>query len=652
MLHIVRTKLQDNRIIILLIVIAACIAYLPTAQPDISATSLGVFTDVGNVQNALSQWGTLHSTGYPLFSFLGAVFVSLLRLIGVAPALAASLFSTFWAILTLVVFYLFIAEWLADRSAALIATLLLGVGWAYWLFASYAEVYSFSTFVIVAAFWLALKADRSRKTIYLYGLALCCGMVVAHHRAIALALPAPLLIAAPALLETIRRHRSFVFKWIGLGIAIGIGSYIYVLIRLWMQAAWIWGDPSTPVGLWALMSGSTYLRFIAWPVTLGGWLDLIGQVGGALTELVAWPILLAGLIGLGWMLAQRKYRYTFGLIVVGLVSFLFAITVQGTSANIQRTFPGERLEDIPALLQTTIIAVLLGFAYLLHFLRDRSIWLARGGISVAVAVSVLMSIQAQPMIYGWTHDTTGRTIISAAQKFVADAKLSSPAGFFSPWSGEFWALAYGQDIEQSIPNFALLPNRANLAQALKEYGVLYTFEHTFYNYDLSWWKKHLGNLSSVYLSSAGDSVVSIAAQPRLSENDLPDKNQAAVPMGSSIDLRGWTVTPIDAKSWQVTLYWQARAKPDRAYSVFVHASDRDQIDSPAAIVAQADTAAPVYGWYPTTLWSPDEIIRDDHVIVAPADRLPKIVSVGLYYQDETGAFHNLGQQIIQIPPTP
>ncbi len=645
MLKVVRSKLRDNRIIVLLIIAVAGLAYLPTAQPDISATNNPFFTDVGNVQNALAQWGTLHSTAYPLFSLVGAVFVWLLHFIGIAPAMSASLFSTVWAIATLVMFYLLIDYWLDDRAVALAATAVLGTGWAYWLFASYAEVYSLSMAVVVVAFFLALKADRTRRIGYLYGLAVCCGMAVAHHRAIALALPAPMLIALPVFWETFRRQRSFIFKWIGLAVIVGAGAYLYLLIRSLMHAAWMWGDPSTPIGFWSLMSGSTYLRFIDWPKTLAGWLDMIGQVGQAWIELMLWPMALLGTIGLIVMLIRRKFRYALGLLFVGVVCFLFAITVQGS-------FPGEQIEDVPALLQTTVIVALLGFAYLFHTLRHRSIWLARGGVAFALGVSVVMSVQNQPVVFGLTHDTTGRDIISAAQTFVADAHLSSPAGFFAPWGGEFWALAYGQAVEQSIPNFELLPNRDNLAESLNQYGVLYTFEHTFYNRNLGWWQKHLKYPNHVYLSSAGDNVVAVTTRPLLSENNLPDKNQTPAPMGSSIVLRGWMIRSIDNTSRQVTLYWQARAKPDRDYSVFVQASDRDVIDSPDAIIAQADTNAPVYGWYPTTLWSPGEIIRDDHTLVVPADRVLKTIAVGLYYQDEAGAFHNLGQQVIPIPTLP
>lgn len=53
-------------------------------------------------------------------------------------------------------------------------------------------------------------------------------------------------------------------------------------------------------------------------------------------------------------------------------------------------------------------------------------------------------------------------------------------------------------------------------------------------------------------------------------------------------------------------------------------------------------------WYPTKLWSPGEIVRDDHLIAPPADRPAKIVVVGLYLQDEAGRFINCWRQLISF----
>lgn len=70
-------------------------------------------TDAGEIQNALPRWGTIHWTGYPLYTFLGSLFsavrgavavglmAALLQELGAAGPLAAlgalvAAVSAFW----------------------------------------------------------------------------------------------------------------------------------------------------------------------------------------------------------------------------------------------------------------------------------------------------------------------------------------------------------------------------------------------------------------------------------------------------------------------------------------------------------------------------------------------------------------------------
>lgn len=99
-------------------------------------------------------------------------------------------------------------------------------------------------------------------------------------------------------------------------------------------------------------------------------------------------------------------------------------------------------------------------------------------------------------------------------------------------------------------------------------------------------------------------------------------------------------------------YWQATSHPDRDYSVSVKATDQELIDSPDDIVAQADSSAPVHGWYPTTLWSAGEIVRDDYLIAPPPDRSAKTVEVSLYIHSTAGNFINFGRQLIPLAAGP
>lgn len=629
-----------DRWVLILIVAAALAAYLPTLMTDISATDNPYFIDVGSNMNALAQWGTLHGSAYPLYSFTGAVFVALFRNF-MTPAAAASLYSTVWGVAALVMLYVLLVEWRHDRVLALIATGVLGFSWAFWLFASYAEVYTLSAFVGVLALYCALKADRTRDARYLYGLAVCAGLSVSHARAIALGLPAPLLIALPAFWAAWRQRWTFALKWLGLAAAVGLTPYVYLLIRSLQGATWIWGDPSTPEGFWRLVFGAAYTALLTWPQTLTGWLELIGFVGRVFFNIMPWPVALSGALGLSGLAARRQWRYSLALIGNGLILLVMAVAEQAS-------FPGELMDDIPAMLLPAFVFLLMGSVALFADLRRRSEPMWRTGVVAGAVVCGLLAAVNQPLVGRLTHDQTGRQIIRDAQQFVRDGGFAAPPAFFSPWGGEFWALSYARNVTGEITHFDLLRNRASIKRAARTYGVIHTFEHTLYKWDLNWWRKRLG---TVHLSSSGVKTLAIGAQPPTSEADLPGTLRAAVPMGTApITLRDYQVRALADGQWQIILYWQAAAKPDRDYSIFVQASDRAVIDSPEAIVAQADSSAPVHGWYPTTLWSPGEIVRDDHLITPPADRPARFVAVGLYTQTADGAFTNYGRQVIPLSP--
>ena len=86
-------------------------------------------------------------------------------------------------------------------------------------------------------------------------------------------------------------------------------------------------------------------------------------------------------------------------------------------------------------------------------------------------------------------------------------------------------------------------------------------------------------------------------------------------------------------SLPLTLYWQSLAPMRENYSIFVHLLGANDL-----IIGQRDVY-PGQGNYPTTLWSPGEIIADTYgVNVSPTALTPSEAQfeVGLY-RLETGA---------------
>lgn len=77
------------------------------------------------------------------------------------------------------------------------------------------------------------------------------------------------------------------------------------------------------------------------------------------------------------------------------------------------------------------------------------------------------------------------------------------------------------------------------------------------------------------------------------------------------DLAAGKVGPGDSVS--LTLYWQAREEIQHDYAVFVHLVGPD-----GGIVSQ-DDGHPDEGFYPTSHWDKDEVVRDEHVLTVPSE---------------------------------
>jgi hypothetical protein len=96
----------------------------------------------------------------------------------------------------------------------------------------------------------------------------------------------------------------------------------------------------------------------------------------------------------------------------------------------------------------------------------------------------------------------------------------------------------------------------------------------------------------------------------------------------------------DDSTLHLTIVWIAEQSPDIDLSVFVHLLNGD------SVIAQADSSAPVYGWYPTSRWSPGEAVYDDYTL--PYLPQSTAISVGMYTQPAPGQFQNYGTQTLPL----
>jgi hypothetical protein len=200
-------------------------------------------------------------------------------------------------------------------------------------------------------------------------------------------------------------------------------------------------------------------------------------------------------------------------------------------------------------------------------------------------------------------------------------------------------LAYAQAWRDELPDLNLVDHNADLRSIVERGDRLLIPAKILHVFPLPRWEKRLGRL---FLSSAAPGVVQISPSPPVSETDVP---VPGLPRGEAIEfdgirLRAVTLEGTTEEEWLLTLYWQAENQVPRDYSVAVHLVAHDPPRGPADVLAQADRTHPVDGFYPTSRWSPGEIVRDSYAIPVPPGSDPAGVRVALYRSDPQAGFVN------------
>jgi hypothetical protein len=103
----------------------------------------------------------------------------------------------------------------------------------------------------------------------------------------------------------------------------------------------------------------------------------------------------------------------------------------------------------------------------------------------------------------------------------------------------------------------------------------------------------------------------------------------AFDLDRQVSLTGYKVDKTEVKAGetiQVALYWRAQKKMAEDYTVFVHL-----VNEEGTIWGQHDSQ-PVNGYYPTSFWDQDEIVKDKHAFVVGQDTPPDEyrIEVGMY----------------------
>ncbi len=659
-------KLTRNQWAGVTVILCAGLLYLTTLQTDINGADTPYTPDVGEIINALNLWGTLHQAGYPIFSILGSAFVTLVKFLGPNPATAAGLWSWAWALVAVGLAYLITLHLTQRWWVAAVTALALTVTRSLWVNGSIAELQSFSLSLAALTLWLALNAAEAGATRpkWFHVLAFVFGLAVSHGRALVLLAPALAVLLWQPYLTYLRRRPLMSLGHAALACLPWL-SYLYLPLRVQMGAIWTFGKPTTWETLRPFITADETRTNISVAGSLADWLDrtlfhlevlntefLPGLLAlGLLAALIiplfnrrwtqaafltlAWlpffgaayfayighiwdaylsvlmPVTLIGVIGLGlainWLCPPQAHPKP-----------TFSISESNAQYSPQRA-PRKflKISALPALSAVKKARVAAGLLLIAALIAGYNNYGYVSEIKTASRGRELIEIFKQ----AHNFRGPGRTVLSA------------------PWGLDYFALAYGALVNNELPGAVIVDQTAHYDELLAAGDRVYVLPRFFYLYGLDFWDNLLGR---VYLTSAAPGLVQVAAAPPLTLADVPNPEPHFI--GDSITLFG-RQTRFDsaANTFHVTLYWQAGGTPSQAYSVFVHLSDQPAITTGEDILAQSDSATPVYGFYPTTRWTSGEIVREDYAILLPDSRRPILLRVGLYTRTVDGGFENLGE---------
>jgi hypothetical protein len=602
----------------------ATIAYTSTLQTIINGSGSPYTTDTGEIQNALPRWGLLHPSGYPLYSFLGSTFVTVLRLGGLEPAIGASVFSTIWALVGAGLLVLLAQELGASGPNAALGALCAALSTSMWVDASVAEVHSLSFVFTIASIFLAVRLSHSGQRRDLLWLTLIFTQGIAHQRAVA--------ALAPAIGVLIWNQRQALRVNWRVVIAVSLLAppvYLYLAIRKWMGVTWYFGTPETLTGLWAILHDNVF----RWPDSLAVWWERVEILSQLLSDDMLWPLLITGLVGLISLAREGRYRLGLGLTLAWVPSIALTLIIwEGRISDAQ----------LAAKLPVVVLAG-AGVALVLEGLSRWRRWVGWGVVAVLGVVLLVWCWNTRPLVLSITRDPSAQSVIATAAQVVPSSD-ARPTALMAPWGNTYWALTYAQAYQGQLRGLHLVDHNYDMASIIERGERLLVLSQSFYVFPLSWWESRLAD--KLYLSVAAPGVIELDSVPILA-NSIPA--QISFDLNEAISVRSATLAWDTDEQLRLIVYWEATQDIARAYSVAVHllASDSTELDQP--ILAQADAINPVEGWYPTTRWRPGEIVRDIYTLQIAGDDRPVAVRIALYYVDPQEGFVNSRWLFLPVP---
>jgi hypothetical protein len=633
------------------VVLLAAILYLITLDTGLRPEELSG-GDLITHQYAQAQARPSNAPGYPLYTMGGWLWFRLTRpTLGRAlnPVQRLSSYSTLWALLSLLVLYHLIlhatrGNWpIASLSTAFYATT-----YFFWFYSVTTEQYTSAVFQTLLIVWLAFGWDEAEtqgqpSDRYLLLLAFVIGTCLAN-------LVTTLFIVPPLLWFVLSRRPGLLRRpRLVLGgallLILPVMSYAYVYAQgaahpewrgegQWPNTwAWFVDFLTTQQGRDELAPGLTFNQLFT--------AEFPSLVWGELT----WILLIGGLVGI-WRLGRRRAAFLYGTLAI---YFLFC-WVDRFGNWFQVIIPAYPL-------------VILGFGAGVNALWPRGwrsdAWqsavrgLILAGLLVLVGYRLALSLPRADQSH--QPEDTG---LDPGWAVLADQPLASSVivGDHDEWL----ALGYLTDIWDAEPPIdprplcQTYPSRlTESTQTSDDVSAIYLTRRAV--------EADPACLADQHRYAAGVNLIQVQSVPN---TQLPDSAcPTTLELGPELTLVGFEVRPPpglspegahddgsgarDTTLWHVSLYWRAEAPMNSEYTVSVRPLSEGELVFSKNGEPLIQDHQPVWNSYPTSRWSPGEIVRDDYVLYLPEEVIPDGAQIVVYRRTEAG-IENLGQAQLDL----